>query len=535
MYIDGVEMPMDGGEGKPVVRPNGSLDKAPTGLIVGTLPWVTGLDGVDFPCCGTIQFNIPGEGLTNVFEFKTQVFGCATASAKVCPSDWTVHEGDLVIGGTETKLIENVKFFQKGNIYVRDTATLILKNTELMMARGSVPTIHVYIFVDPMATVIIDNSLVHPYTDGGLVCLRNLGKVEMTNSPTQIHYFDMSGGAQFTMANSQMVYTIGGILQVNGGNTTVTDSTLGALGLNVPAGAHLDVTGLRSGVYFDSWDVHEMIPDANYNLVLQRTTILKDDFTGALEHGPFERGWIFFLDPDAHVRISDSELRKVFFDLRNVTTAFQDLRIGVPSSLTYRDIVLTNVVVNGEWPFTITDSNVTITNSNYLFLQPSGSSTVSLINSHMVEFIPRDFFGTMIFEYGLWTNAGEIIGGVPYHSMANDFVIKGSLKIEGVREHLQWKNAQVTREFDVVVSDFLGAPVNGIVIKVSGQNYVTDETGKTKFNITFTDTNYNQPTTLEAWRSGKLFASQGVDFFTETPIRLSTEVKIFLPVLIKNN
>jgi hypothetical protein len=330
-----------------------------------------------------------------------------------------------------------------------------------------------------------------------------------------------------------MVYTIGGLLQVMGGSTTVADSTLGALGLKVPAGAHLDVAGLQSGVYFDSWDVHDMIPDADYDLVLERTTVLKDDFTGELEHGPYERGWILFLDPDAHVRLSDSELRKVFLDLRNETAAFQGLRVGVPASLTYRDIVLTNIVVKGQWPFTITNSDVTITNSDYLFLQPSGSSTGRLINSHMVEFIPRDFFGTMIFENGLWTTAGEILGGVPYHSMANDFVIKGSLKMEGLREHLQWKGAQVTREFDVVVTDVHGDPVGGVVIKVSGQAYVTDDAGKTKFNIIFNETNYNQPTTLEAWQSGELIACQGIDFFTETPIRLSPEAKVFLPVVFK--
>jgi hypothetical protein len=534
MYVDGIEMPMERGVGEPVVRPNAPLDQPPTGLIVGTLPWVTGLDNVDFPCCGTIQFNIPGEGLTNVYQFNLRDFGCATASTKECPpSEWTVHEGDLVIEGVETRLIENAKFFQNGNIYVRDTATLIIKNTELMIARGSVPTIHVCIFVDPMATLIIDNSLVYPPPGGGLVCVMNRGEVRMTDSPTSIHYFDMSAGAQFTMANSEMVYTIGGLLQVMGGSTTVADSTLGALGLKVPAGAHLDVAGLQSGVYFDSWDVHDMIPDADYDLVLERTTVLKDDFTGELEHGPYERGWILFLDPDAHVRLSDSELRKVFLDLRNETAAFQGLRVGVPASLTYRDIVLTNIVVKGQWPFTITNSDVTITNSDYLFLQPSGSSTGRLINSHMVEFIPRDFFGTMIFENGLWTTAGEILGGVPYHSMANDFVIKGSLKMEGLREHLQWKGAQVTREFDVVVTDVHGDPVGGVVIKVSGQAYVTDDAGKTKFNIIFNETNYNQPTTLEAWQSGELIACQGIDFFTETPIRLSPEAKVFLPVVFK--
>jgi hypothetical protein len=464
MYIDGVEMPMQGGEGEPVVRPNAPLEQPPTGLIVGTLPWVTGLDDVDFPCCGTIQFDIPGEGLTNVYKFNLRHLDCTTASIKECPSEWTVHEGDLVIEGTETRLIENEKFFQKGNIYVRDTATLTIRNSELMMDRGDVPTVHVYLFVDPMATLIIDDSLIYPAPSGGLVCVINRGEVRMIDSPTSIHLFDMSEGAQFTMTNSEMIYTIGGLLQVTGGSTTVTDSMIGALGLRVPAGGHLDVTGLQSGVTFDSWDVHDMIPDADYDLVLERTTILKDDFTGELEHGPYERGWIFFLDPDAHVRISDSELRKVFLDLRNETMAFHDLRAGVPASLAYRDIVLTNVVVKGQWPFTITDSDVTITNSDYLFLQPSGTSTVRLINSHMVEFIPRDFFGTMIFENGLWTNAGEIIGGVPYHSMANDFIIKGSLRMEELRENLQWKDAQVTREFDVVFTDARGNPVGGVAI-----------------------------------------------------------------------
>jgi hypothetical protein len=534
MYIDGVEMPMEGGDGEPVVRPNAPLEQPPTGLIVATLPWVTGLDDVDFPCCGTIQFDIPGEGLTNVYEFNVRDSGCATASIKECPFEWTVHEGDLVIEGTETRLIENEKFFQKGNIYVRDTATLTIRNSELMIDRGDVPTVHVYLFVDPMATLIIDNSLIYPAPPGSLVCVMNRGEVRMTDSPTSIHYFDMSEGAQFTMTNSEMVYTIGGLLQVTGGSTTVIDSTIGALGLRVPAGGHLDVTGLQSGVYFDSWDVHDMIPDADYGLVLTRTTILKDDFTGELEHGPYERGWIFFLDPDAHVRISDSELRKVFLDLRNETTAFQSLRVGVPASLAYRDIVLTNVVVKGEWPFSMMDSDVTITNSDYLFLQPSGTSTVTLAHSHMVEFIPRDFFGTMIFENGLWTEAGEIIGGVPYHSMANDFVIKGSLRTEGLRENLQWEDAQVRREFDVVFTDADGDPVGGVVIRVGGQDYVTDETGQTKFTMIFNETNYNQPTNLEVWESGELIARQGIDFFTETPIRLSPEAKVFLPVVFKN-
>jgi hypothetical protein len=116
--------------------------------------------------------------------------------------------------------------------------------------------------------------------------------------------------------------------------------------------------------------------------------------TGKLEHGPYERDSIFFVDPDAHVRVSDSELRKVYLGLGNETAAFQDLRVGVAASLTYRDIEVTNVVGKDQWPLSRTDSDVAISNSAYLFLQPNVSSMARLINSHMVEFIPRDFFGT---------------------------------------------------------------------------------------------------------------------------------------------
>ncbi|GAG64916.1 unnamed protein product, partial [marine sediment metagenome] len=70
MYVDDEEVPMEGGPGKPVIRPNAPLEQPPTGLIIGTEPWITGLTEVDFPCCGTIQFDIPGEGLTNKYEFN---------------------------------------------------------------------------------------------------------------------------------------------------------------------------------------------------------------------------------------------------------------------------------------------------------------------------------------------------------------------------------------------------------------------------------------------------------------------------------
>jgi len=547
MYVDGTEMPMQGAAGDPWVAPDGPVDQA-TGVIIGTLPWLTGLDDVDFPCCGTLQFSIPGEGLTNVYDFDLPVYGCVTASTKECPSDWTIHEGDLVIDGTTTYVIEDQDFFQKGHIYINNSATLIVRRSNLMIARGYVPTVHVYIFVDDDATLIIESSSVFSPPEGGtgagLICVINEGDVLMTDSDTEIHYLNMSGTAEFTMTNSSMVNVIGGLLQVMGGSTTVTDSTLGALGLNVAAGKHLDVTGLHSGVYFESWDVHDMIPDADYNLVLVRTSILEDDFTGELEHGPYERGWIFFVDRDAHVDIADSELRKIFFRLNTDTTEFHDLRVGVPTSLTFRDIVLTDVIVTGQWPFEIgTGCDVTFRNSEYLFLQPSQWSTVRVLNSHIVEFIPRNFAGDMIFENAVWTTAGELVAGADYHSSTNQFAMEGSLRMgPELRTNLVFYGAVVTRQLRVIATDVMGEPVSGVVIEIDDRwlrdniaTYVTDEMGEALLSVRYHTLNYRQevpgsiepddpspetPLVLEVWQSGALIDRRALEFFEETPIRI---------------
>jgi len=432
------------------------------------------------------------------------------------------HEGDLIISGTETLIIENENYLQRGNIYINDQAKLIIRNSQLAITRGDVPTIHTYIFVSQDASLDIENSLIFPSPleeDSGLLCIMNKGDTNIIDSPTSIHYFDMSEGATLTMENSAMVFTIGGLLQISGGDIELIDSTLGALALTVPANANMDISGLNSGVYLDSWDVHDIIPEADYNLVLEKTCILKDDFTGELKHGPYERGWLFFLNPTAHVNIANSELRKVFIDLINEDVEFENLKVGVPSSLEYQDIKLEDITVMGQWPFWIEDSDVTITNSNYLFLQPTGQSTISLVNSHIVEFIPRDFFGTIIFENGQWTTAGEILGGVPYHSMENNFTIKGSLQISSeVKAMLQWKDAQVTREYDVIVNDENDNAIEGALIKINGQTFISDNDGKAKFELLFDEFNYIEPQGLEIMVGENLFAIKEIDFFTKTPI-----------------
>ena len=432
------------------------------------------------------------------------------------------HEGDLILSGSEELTIENEQYLQLGNVYLNDQSKLIIRDATFMLGRGDVPTVHVYINIAQGATLLIERSTIIEKAEEGagmLIVIRNHGITSVIDSPTEIHLLEQYEGS-VEIQNSQLINEIGGLLQVSGGSTTVTDSTLGALGFSVPADASLTLEDLHSGVYLENWNLQDWLPEAGYSIAIQRSTILEDN----LEPGPFERGWLLFPDEHSQVRLSNSEMRKVFFEVSNETAEFDNLKINEPVSLKYKDIVLENVTVTGQWPFTIENSNVTIRDSNYLFLQPSGTSNLTLIDSHVVEFIPREFYGTISFENGSWTNAGEIIGGEDYHSSSNDFTIKGSLSISPeLRQNLQWKDARVTREFTAQIFNQSGSPVPGLVVSINGQNYSTDENGNVVFSLVFDETNYNQPTALTITKQSQILYQEDIDFFTATPIQITVQ------------
>ncbi|MHA2172110.1 MAG: hypothetical protein ACXAB7_19740 [Candidatus Kariarchaeaceae archaeon] len=473
---------------------------------------------------GSRDDNADGNGDTNkILNFSKLSYQFTQNDISFIPD--VVHTGDLMLNGNETLVIDNLNYFQQGNIFINNEAKLVINNSQFMLGRGVVPTIHTYIFVSEKASLEIENSTIFPHQPendmGALVVIRNSGNVSITNSPTSIHLLEVYEGAHLIMINSEMVFEIGGLLQVAGGNIKVSNSTLGAIGLTVPANSHLNISGITSGIYLESWDIHDIIPDINYDLILEKTYILKDD----LGPGPYERGWIFFLHPQTHATISNSELRKIFInfpkDTENLT--LENLKVGISTSLDYGTIKLDNVIITGQWGlyFLDRDSSITIKNSNYLFIQIEGQSNLSMVDSHMVEFIPRDFFGIINFENCNWTNAGEIIGGQSYHSMENNFTINGSLKIfPELKEHLQWQNATVKRIYDVLVLDINSLPITGISLKIDGKTFLTNDNGKTDFPLIFNETSYIKSKELEVIKETKMIAKREIDFFTETPITI---------------
>ncbi|MHA2292091.1 MAG: hypothetical protein ACXACK_08025, partial [Candidatus Hodarchaeales archaeon] len=58
-----------------------------------------------------------------------------------------VHTGDLMLNGNEIMVIDNLNYFQQGNIFINNEAKLMINNSQFMLGRGAIPTIHTYIFV----------------------------------------------------------------------------------------------------------------------------------------------------------------------------------------------------------------------------------------------------------------------------------------------------------------------------------------------------------------------------------------------------
>jgi len=121
MLIDGVEVPMEGGDGNPVARPNAPIDRGPTGLYVGTTPWLSPLPPGALPCAGTIRFEIPGQGRTNAFAYDLTSSYCAAS-----PSSASQATGASVGGAIPRDTTWQGEVLVTGSVFVPPGVTLTI-------------------------------------------------------------------------------------------------------------------------------------------------------------------------------------------------------------------------------------------------------------------------------------------------------------------------------------------------------------------------------------------------------------------------
>ena len=420
------------------------------------------------------------------------------------------HKGDLTLEGRDSLILENGKFEQFGNIYLKGKSKLIIRDSTFKITRYQRLLNHWGIYLEDISSLEIENSKLIS-GDGTLFIIYAGGKarVNMKNSPTKIHLFTISGNAKAVVENSEIVGDIGGLVGAfDKADVRVINSKVGAVNLHIPNGATFEASGLGTG-FFKKWNLHEnaKVSGINYNITLINTELVKD----TIGPGPFERGWPVFIDSNANVKIKDSELRKVVIELYNEKTEFSNFSLETLTNFNYRNISLENVKVMGQWGIFIHgSSDVTIRDSDAFWTFIFDDSKLTLINTHMNEFDPRNFRGEMIFENSRWDTAAEIIEN-------NNFSMKGTLEIDDIGG-FSWEDSRVIRIYDLI-----GKPNSELTLR-KGEEIVwqgkTDKEGKASFSLKFDDTTFD-----DSWLIQDNFGNENeVTFFFKTPVDIQQNI-----------
>jgi hypothetical protein len=234
-----------------------------------------------------------------------------------------------------------------------------------------------------------------------------------------------------------------------------------------------------------------------------------------LEPGGFERSWTFLIhstaDISANVSIKNSNVRRIAIVLHDENAEFNNFYLGRSSNFKYRNIKLENVTVSGQWGIWIYgSSDVVVRDSDGLFTTVSDDSKLTLINTRINEFGPKNFRGEIIFENSTWLNPPIMIGN-------NDFVIKGNCKIDPgfiPWTWTHWEDSNVTKFYDV-----LGEKETKLTLEKDGEavwSGETNEDGEAEFSIRVDDATF-----MDTWVLKDDFGNSiEVGFFSETPIKL---------------
>jgi hypothetical protein len=441
-----------------------------------------------------------------------------------------IHQGDIVLSGSETQTIEG-DYRQVGDIHLSGNAMLTVRNGTLTIARQDGDP-RADVNLSGNARLTVENASLVPATGSpdNLYLLAEGTSSVVLNKATFINVLNIAQQASLT-ATSSSIYSSApaiGIPERDGAfgivqaccqvHITMTDTTVGSIALFFGADDVVALDDLKPNTYSD-WRLSDHVgagSTVDYEIVFRNSRILP-----TLLKGPFERGWAIFADPATHLQMTNSVLNKfVFSQFEGVTATFANLNLDKPTTLDYRDIHISDTTIANEWGFFGRNSNLTIQNSQGVWLWPMGSGNWKLANGMMIEYDPRGFTGTLTFADAIWRNAGEIFEN-------SNHTIGGTVRFqESLDKHLVLSDSTVTRQIPIRVRDARGRVLKGVPVQLvrDGRSLraSTDASGTATFTLTFDERSLRQPFTISVTGKTRIMkgSSRSVTFFTDTPIAL---------------
>lgn len=406
-----------------------------------------------------------------------------------------IHEGDLIIDGTQTYVIENCAYIQTGDIYVKDKARLLVENATLVLIMQYDDQNNIYI--QDYAIAEIDNSSVKIEYWSASLRLSEQAKANITHSAFDHVGIVSWGSSRVVITNSTLPeLSFWEASQVLVQNASVTWTI--NLDFYFPHIVHLD--GLEAG-YYQYWNLHrnETVQNVLYDLTVQNSLV----------------AWSLRMHDDAAVEVFNCKIEAMRILLHHAAE-IENISLEYYGNWTFRSLVLKNSYVKNHWFIGVDNTMASIENCQ-LRLGSSGNSCISIAKSSIDWFTtyPDSFLSLGFYEAALTDYLAIVDSGV--YIYGNVTFSLGTLS---------FFSSNITRNYNVIARDMSGGLMENVELSLFDQNDtvvwngVTDSLGQASFNLTFTDMNYTDTLRLEAAK-GNYSATMNVGFLSDTPVILT--------------
>lgn len=489
-------------------------------------------------------------------------------AAKASP-DEIYHEGDLVIEGDENYVIENVTFFIDGNITVKDSSKLIVRNAKVIV--NSTYPWEYWVKVYDNAILTIENSLLQTYSQTNL----NVEGGSLTMHGTTCCWAVVAGGGNVTIDSSHLseeVLPAPPGVQISPIKPTACLFWKGYLPSRVEI---IDSILPRVDLTFGSLgpDQSESVVE-DIDLVGLRPGRKEELLINPAEGVYFEMRnsstemWIVEVSTYSRKRVivRDSRLAGVYLSIADVPEMkISDLKPGLFSDqilLTtmeggYLRLVNTEVIpqipgepVEARFKFLLYGGNITIKNCEAIQVGSFGDSRV-LVKDCVVEMNVNlrgnetvRFVNTLIKSpINFWTGQthdpahggdnhnlefadSEIAKDVDIEVACRYGEIKGNVSILTSMDHVHWFFGTINREYPLIVEDENGNRLPNASIKLYDKDNKqvwagsTGADGEALMSIMFTEENYEDSWVVMATSNGRDIW-QEIGLLTSTPVILT--------------
>jgi hypothetical protein len=422
----------------------------------------------------------------------------------------TAHEGDLVIGGYETVLIENCTYImQEGTIVVQDSAILTLRNVQLEF-NESYKFPGAYLLVTNNAFLSVQNVTMD--SNFGILVVINSAANANVDALTSLHNtalgIFLDNEATLSISNS----TFPNLSLFGGSKASVSGSRVSGILLSFDRYSTVEVVDMQPGFYgyWRLWENSTIsgVSRPSFELTIENSTI---------------QSWDLEVDVAANVRVENSTVGLTF--VMHETLQLSDMHVGYCANWSLNLIRLQGCFVNSVTYYVI-DSVATISNctGSWSGLVVQGSSQVVVQSSYINWIKLNGHVGSLTFDR---VNFAPDFGCISFYNSTTlltgdfDFNLMGDFNASYYIA--AWSSTIITRNYNIITKTASGNPLENVELSLIDQNNTvvwnghTDSLGYADFSLTFADSNYTDTLRLEAFK-GNLSAITSISFLSDTPV-----------------